>query len=74
MRGSASGFCVYNDPAIAISWLLGAGALPRPRPACPCQPPSLTPGERACHGHCRLTAAGFIACHAVLQSMGDGLQ
>ena len=26
MRGSASGFCVYNDPAIAISWLLGAGA------------------------------------------------
>ena len=26
MRGSASGFCVYNDPAIAISWLLGQGA------------------------------------------------
>jgi len=26
MRGSASGFCVYNDPAIAIAWLLGAGA------------------------------------------------
>jgi acetoin utilization protein AcuC len=26
MRGSASGFCVYNDPAIAISWLLRAGA------------------------------------------------
>ena len=26
MRGNASGFCVYNDPAIAISWLLGAGA------------------------------------------------
>src|SRR5271166_1175708 len=26
MRGSASGFCVYNDPAIAISWLLLAGA------------------------------------------------
>ena len=26
MRASASGFCVYNDPAIAISWLLGAGA------------------------------------------------
>ena len=23
MRGSASGFCVYNDPAIAIAWLLG---------------------------------------------------
>ena len=22
MRGSASGFCVYNDPAIAIAWLL----------------------------------------------------
>ena len=26
MRGSASGFCVYNDPAIAIAWLLGQGA------------------------------------------------
>jgi acetoin utilization protein AcuC len=26
MRGRASGFCVYNDPAIAITWLLGAGA------------------------------------------------
>jgi acetoin utilization protein AcuC len=26
MRASASGFCVYNDPAIAIAWLLGAGA------------------------------------------------
>jgi len=26
MRGSASGFCVYNDPAIAISWLLAEGA------------------------------------------------
>jgi acetoin utilization protein AcuC len=26
MRRSASGFCVYNDPAIAISWLLRAGA------------------------------------------------
>ncbi len=26
MRRSASGFCVYNDPAIAISWLLEAGA------------------------------------------------
>ena len=26
MRGSASGFCVYNDPAIAIAWLLEAGA------------------------------------------------
>ena len=26
MRRQASGFCVYNDPAIAISWLLGAGA------------------------------------------------
>ena len=25
MRGSASGFCVYNDPAIAISWLLAQG-------------------------------------------------
>jgi acetoin utilization protein AcuC len=25
MRGSASGFCVYNDPAIAIAWLLSAG-------------------------------------------------
>ena len=28
MRGSASGFCVYNDPAIAITWLLGQGAEP----------------------------------------------
>jgi len=26
MRARASGFCVYNDPAIAISWLLTAGA------------------------------------------------
>jgi acetoin utilization protein AcuC len=26
MRGSASGFCVYNDPAIAIRWLLEQGA------------------------------------------------
>jgi acetoin utilization protein AcuC len=26
MRDHASGFCVYNDPAIAISWLLSAGA------------------------------------------------
>ncbi|HSZ42800.1 MAG TPA: acetoin utilization protein AcuC [Trebonia sp.] len=25
MRASASGFCVYNDPAIAIRWLLSAG-------------------------------------------------
>jgi acetoin utilization protein AcuC len=26
MRDHASGFCVYNDPAIAISWLLDQGA------------------------------------------------
>ncbi len=26
MRRAASGFCVYNDPAIAIKWLLAAGA------------------------------------------------
>jgi acetoin utilization protein AcuC len=26
MRAKASGFCVYNDPAIAIAWLLQAGA------------------------------------------------
>jgi acetoin utilization protein AcuC len=26
MRASASGFCIYNDPAIAITWLLGQGA------------------------------------------------
>jgi acetoin utilization protein AcuC len=26
MRGSASGFCIYNDPAIAIAWLLEHGA------------------------------------------------
>jgi acetoin utilization protein AcuC len=26
MQDSASGFCVYNDPAVAISWLLRAGA------------------------------------------------
>jgi acetoin utilization protein AcuC len=25
MRDHASGFCIYNDPAIAISWLLGQG-------------------------------------------------
>src|SRR5439155_1349359 len=26
MTGNASGFCVYNDSAIAIAWLLGQGA------------------------------------------------
>nr|WP_329956261.1 acetoin utilization protein AcuC [Catenulispora pinistramenti] len=26
MRSRASGFCVYNDPAIAIAWLLAQGA------------------------------------------------
>jgi acetoin utilization protein AcuC len=26
MRSSASGFCVYDDPAVAIAWLLAAGA------------------------------------------------
>ena len=26
MRAAASGFCIYNDPAIAIAWLLGQGA------------------------------------------------
>jgi acetoin utilization protein AcuC len=26
MRKSASGFCIYNDPAIAIAWLLASGA------------------------------------------------
>lgn len=26
MRTAASGFCVYNDPAVAIAWLLSAGA------------------------------------------------
>jgi acetoin utilization protein AcuC len=26
MRRSASGFCIYNDPAIAIAWLLASGA------------------------------------------------
>ena len=26
MAGHASGFCVYNHPAIAIAWLLGQGA------------------------------------------------
>jgi acetoin utilization protein AcuC len=26
MAGRASGFCVYNDPAVAIAWLLGQGA------------------------------------------------
>jgi acetoin utilization protein AcuC len=26
MRANASGFCIYNDPAIAIKWLLSAGA------------------------------------------------
>src|SRR5690348_1513864 len=26
MPGAASGFCVYNDPAIAIRWLLDQGA------------------------------------------------
>ena len=25
MRGNASGFCIYNDPAIAIAWLLENG-------------------------------------------------
>ena len=26
MRGRASGFCVYDDPAVAIAWLLAQGA------------------------------------------------
>lgn len=26
MAGAASGFCVYNDPAVAIAWLLSQGA------------------------------------------------
>jgi len=26
MSSSASGFCVYNDPAVAIAWLLSQGA------------------------------------------------
>ncbi len=26
MRGRASGFCIYNDPAVAIDWLLEQGA------------------------------------------------
>jgi acetoin utilization protein AcuC len=26
MRANASGFCIYNDPAVAIKWLLSAGA------------------------------------------------
>jgi acetoin utilization protein AcuC len=26
MPGAASGFCVYNDPAVAIAWLLAEGA------------------------------------------------
>jgi acetoin utilization protein AcuC len=26
MRAKASGFCIYNDPAVAITWLLSAGA------------------------------------------------
>ena len=26
MPGAASGFCVYNDPAVAIAWLLAQGA------------------------------------------------
>ncbi len=26
MAGAASGFCVYNDPAVAIAWLLDQGA------------------------------------------------
>ncbi|MGI5485264.1 acetoin utilization protein AcuC [Microtetraspora malaysiensis] len=26
MAGTASGFCVYNDPAVAIAWLLSQGA------------------------------------------------
>ena len=26
MRANASGFCIYNDPAIAIAWLLDQGA------------------------------------------------
>src|SRR6201999_1595776 len=25
MRANASGFCIYNDPAVAIKWLLSAG-------------------------------------------------
>jgi acetoin utilization deacetylase AcuC-like enzyme len=26
MARNASGFCIYNDPAIAMAWLLGQGA------------------------------------------------
>ena len=26
MARNVSGFCIYNDPAIAIAWLLGQGA------------------------------------------------
>ena len=26
MRRAASGFCIYNDPAVAIAWMLGQGA------------------------------------------------
>ena len=26
MAGNASGFCIYNDPAVAIAWLLSQGA------------------------------------------------
>ena len=26
MPGAGSGFCVYNDPAVAIAWMLGQGA------------------------------------------------
>ena len=26
MAGNASGFCIYNDPAVAITWLLSQGA------------------------------------------------
>ena len=48
MRASASGFCVYNDPAIAISWLLAAGTSgwPTSTSTCTtltgCRPPSTT--------------------------------
>ena len=49
MRASASGFCVYNDPAIAISWLLRQGAgrgSPTSTSMCTtatgCRPPSTT--------------------------------
>jgi acetoin utilization protein AcuC len=48
MRDRASGFCVYDDPAVAIAWMLSQGASGSPTSTSTCttatasRPPSTT--------------------------------